>query len=600
MTGSRNRPRRIPGPLLGAVLLLLFGAVAPREAAAQVGQPLQLAPPESEAPDTGGAATNRSTPAEDSSDRELPGAGVEGIEVDRLEELNPETIGILDPGADGLGPEMWAGTPRHVVEALLPHISGTLASPTLRGLARRLLLSSSAPPARRQASDSRKGSLLNLRAGRLAALGEMAGLAELLRVVPRRFHDDALSRRRAEALFLTGRTQQACQVVQRALENSQARYWEKALAVCQVATDARQQASLTATLLRETGGADGSGFLRVFDALDAGNADSLDLETLEPLSVALLLAGGAAPPEGAWRSGGMAVALALAEDGSAPLPQRLRAAELAASRGALPPEKLRSLYMAHEAGDAATDPDGAPDALARAGLYQAVRQAATQAERVDGLRRLFEATPPRLYLAMSRVAAPFLVNVEPRAGLAGFAALAGRALYAADRREAADRWLTMAQEESIINPEAAAAVTALWPYARLSGAAEVPVNGGLAAWRSAHAAPEPEVARRESLLRAAFQALGERDERVWIEIAADAPLPARPMPAAARVYALREAGEAGRVGEVVLLALVTLGESGLGACHPMLLGTALAALSQVGLEAEARRLAVEAALVNGI
>jgi len=599
MTGSRNSPGRIPGPFLGAVLLLLLGAVAPREAAAQVGQPLQLAPPESEAPDSGGAATNRPTPAEDPADRELPGAGVEGIEVDRLDELNPETIGILDPGADGLGPDMWAGTPRHVVEALLPHISGTLASPTLRELARRLLLSSSAPPARRKASDSRKGSLLNLRAERLVALGEMAGLAELLRVVPRRFHDDALSRRRAEALFLTGRTQQACEVVERALEGSQARYWEKALAVCQVASEARQQASLTATLLRETGGADGSDFLRVFDALDAGDADSLELETLEPLSVALLLAGGATPPEGAWRSG-MPVVLALAEDGAAPPPQRLRAAEFAASRGALPPEKLRLLYMAQEAGDAATDPEGAPDALARAGLYQAVRQASTQAERVDGLRRLFEATPPWLYLAMSRVAAPFLVNVEPRAGLSGFAALAGRALYAADRREAADRWLTMAQEESIINPEAAAAVTALWPYARLSGAAEVPVNGGLAAWRSAHAAPESEVARRESLLRAAFQALGERDDRVWIEIAADAPLPARPMPAAARVYALREAGEAGRVGEVVLLALVTLGESGLGACHPMLLGTALAALSQVGLEAEARRIAVEAAIANGV
>jgi hypothetical protein len=239
-------------------------------------------------------------------------------------------------------------------------------------------------------------------------------------------------------------------------------------------------------------------------------------------------------------------------------------------------------------------------------LVQALRAAEAPARRAELAEALFaqpaaRAAPAR-FLATARLLAPELARLPVRPELAWFAETAGRALYAADRREAAGRWLRMAQQEAIINPKAAAAVTALWPYAELSGAGEVPANGGLGVWRQAQDAAETaELALRQSVLRAALEGLGLRPERRWVEIALDGPAEARPAPSTAVLYALRDAGEAGRVGETVLLTLLVLGgHGGLDACHPAALRQALFALRSVGLEDAARRIAVEAAVFNGI
>jgi hypothetical protein len=72
------------------------------------------------------------------------------------------------------------------------------------------------------------------------------------------------------------------------------------------------------------------------------------------------------------------------------------------------------------------------------------------------------------------------------------------------------------------------------------------------------------------------------------------------VPNAALLYALDEASEARRIGETVLLSLIVLGEQGPGESHAYALSTVLTALGRIGLESEARALAIEAALASGI
>ena len=55
-----------------------------------------------------------------------------------------------------------------------------------------------------------------------------------------------------------------------------------------------------------------------------------------------------------------------------------------------------------------------------------------------------------------------------------------------------------------------------------------------------------------------------------------------------------------KVGETVLLVLITLGERGPSESDPVVLGNCLKALLAVGLEREARMLALEALLINGL
>jgi hypothetical protein len=229
------------------------------------------------------------------------------------------------------------------------------------------------------------------------------------------------------------------------------------------------------------------------------------------------------------------------------------------------------------------------------------------ATRAEVLRvALQNAQDSGFYQAAVSVLLPLLLEIPASPELAWFAGPAGRALYAAGRFEQASAWLALGRQEAILNPQAATAVAALWPYSRLAGDVALTTDSNLAAWnalRDGQGGPDGAgegQGRRQTLLRAAFQALGEQDPLPWNTIAALSTAEARPLANAALLFALQDAGESGRVGEAVLLSLAVLGQAGPAESHIMALSTALTALNRVGLGKEARALAIEAALANGV
>ena len=628
MTGSRSSRAALTVGL-AALFLLTGGAAAPSFVVAQstaqdtgdrsqtIGEPLRLGPPDP-ARDADGAAAEsdpgRTSTSGDSGSRDAAAAreSPNGVEVDQLDEMSLETLGVLDADSGALGADMWSGTPRRRVEALLPRLPGELDAPVLRDLARRLLLSPAVAPERQHAEGGSRD-LLALRVDRLAAIGAIDGLMRLIDALPRHTDSPGVLRHRVTALLLRHERPTACRSVRAAVRESDGAFWQKALALCQFADGEIAQADLTVRLLREQAGADHAGFMALYDAATAERErlpDGLP-KALDPLHLGLILAGELPLPDNRLNglSAGTLAAVATADRG--PLTLRARAAERAAALDALPVDVLGQLYDQFTFADA--DLTSAASQIAererdklapvrrRALLYQAVRQEPAASVRAELLRQLLSERTPGAFVATAKLLADDLTRLEVQSDLAWFAATAGRALYAADRPKAAGRWLRMVQQEAIINPKAAAAVTALWPYAMLAGAEELPANGGLAAWRQAQDGAGPAtVAARESLLRALLGALGRATERSWVEIALDAPARPQPAPPAALVYALQEAGEAGRRGETVLLTLLVLGPQGLKDCHPAAVGTAVTALKRVGLDPTARRLALQAAIFQGI
>ena len=561
---------------------------------------------DADAGENGGDASRQAGDRDGAADDDGP----EGIEVDRLGTLDTGTLGILDPGDGGLGPNMWRQTPRHVVESLLPRIPAELDSPALRSLARRLLLSSSAPPDRRQTPEGDVPSLLRLRVDRLMALGHYMDTARLLRVVPRRQQTRALKRVRVTAALLAGEREQACQVVAGTVAEAEAPFWQTALAVCQMARGQRQQAGLTASLLREMADRPAR-FLAVYDAVRAGTP--LPGPPYPPMAAALLLYGERAVPAALAKTRDPGLARAVAGHAATPARRRVAAAERAAAAELLAPAELRRRYRkvafpenllaAARARRLVLAPPAAgvlSPAARRALRFQAAVTASEPAARARIMAKVFADVPSARYVAVARAFLPLISAHGARPELAWFAGTAGRVLYAAGRADAATRWLKLAREEAVITPDAAAALTALWPYARLAGGAAVPMNGGLAAWRGAQPADGARVALQEGLLRAAFQALQAGDPRTWLAMSAETPAQARAVPPASLIYALRQAGMGARTGEVALLSVIALGATGLADVHPLTLNTALTALHEVGLTATARRLAIEAALANGI
>ncbi len=570
------------------------------------------------------AAPPQAVPGQTSVTSVDPAPGRAVIEINPLADIAPESLGVLGVEDGGFGLDMWRGTPRHVVESLLRRLPPRMSSRGMRDMARRLLLTVAPPPAaKRQVLASTSASagdlpakgagvstqLLIERSRRLADLSEIPALLTLLSVVPGHLEQEDLDRLHVETLLLNHEQAEACRRIRNSIAiYHQLEFWQKAMVFCNMAGGDLDRGMLGLALLRELGLADDPLFFALANRfVGVGEEDAPLAGILSPLHVAMLLALEAPLPAAVFDGAEPGILFAIATAPKMTPLERAAAAEQACAQGIVDGAALGRGYDAipfapEQLGNAIAAAAELEGAAARALLYQAARGEALPSARAEVLRVALEAAArANLYVATAEVYGPLIAGIDPTPQMAWFAETAGRALYGARQLQRANAWLALSRQESIINPQASAAVAALWPYARLAGGEIPAAEGGLEAWHAMREAAGTEPpSGATGLLRASFQALGELDSLNWNDIAAQSDSSGGPMPDAAFLYALEDASEARRVGETVILSLIVLGEAGPAGAHPMALGAVISGLSRIDLEREARALAIEAALGNGI
>lgn len=549
-------------------------------------------------PGAGNATTVAPAPAD------VETAVPQGIEVGALGAMDPSSIGLLDSPTDGsLGVGMWTGTPRTVIEQLLPKLPMATGSAVMHDLARRLLLTSAAVP-----SGTTSGpSLLAIRIERLAAGGMLSEVNQLLRLASPKLNDPALARARMNGLLLSGDNAGACDVARGMIEADADAIWQKVVAFCLALNGETARVELYAQLLRELGHEDAA-FYSLLSALTNQPASPVDsLPSPLPLHLAMLRAARQAIPEDAVGEAEPMVLRAIATSPNATTELRLAAAERAAVQHALPVDALRQIYLGLR-----FTPEDRANALARAeqlpgprsnALLLQVAQIESQpmgrATTIDAAQTAGGKSGQAELAA--RVYLPLLQDLEPTVELSWFASAAGRAAAAAGDMATAFAWLDSAQRHaSLENEDAVRAVIALWPLVQVGDSERrLPYSDDVRQnwWKALQAWEAPErfalAQRYYTLLQALNYPL---PEMAW-EALYDGPLrEAAPVATPALRFALSRASTEGRVGETVLLALLALGPGGPDRAGAVTLGDVVSALSNVGLSADAHAVAREAML----
>lgn len=544
-----------------------------------------------------------------------PVSGPSGIQVDALSSLSPDSVGTLGPAEGGLGSDMWRGTPRALADRLLPQLPAGTGSAAMRGLMRRLLLSTAIAP-----EGPGTGSLLGRRLDRLTAMGDRAALADLLKVSPERGTDDSAQRAEADAQFLAGEVKQACAVVVGRIGASDDLHWRKALVFCQMVSGEGPKASLGASLLREQK-IDDAPYFELLDAVAApGKVTVASLPRPTALHIAMARVGKVKLPADVAGSGDPMVLAAVAVSPGLPPETQIDAAEKAEAAGALPTDTLRHIYgsVAFSKAEMANSLSKAEDnksGLGRALLYRAVLAQTVPTAQAEAIAKaLAHARDGGRYATAARVYQVHLQKLPPLSDHLWLAPEAIRALLAAGDEATAKTWIDALATAAQLSEEYQGMQAQLAPLTRLAGGAAAPWSGNsVEAWwvqrnqpmKPIKGAKDTKTANPATadaaILFTLLDAFGDVvPEALWREALGAPARDPGTVPSAALWRTLEQAAAGKRVAETTALALIGLGEGGPAKANPMFLRHAITALRMVGLEKDARALAVETALALGL
>ena len=535
-----------------------------------------------------------------------PPSADDGIQVGSLDAIDPDAAGVPLPGIEAFPADVWSGSRRARIEALLPRLPVAAPSFAMRRLALGLLASPAQPPA----GEGEAGALALARSERLAAMGARdAALALLERAGPAggqsltaRIENDRLlaaldlDAACAEILGKTGRTGDG--------------YWRRVRILCQAHAGLIEAATLGLELLLETDSAPDPVFDDTIYAM-AGLAEPVvdPLADPTPLRVAAWrLAQLPIPAEAVTRAAPDVLPAIVVAPESLPA-TRLLAAERAEATGALPIEALRDIYRAmsfssEERADALAQVESLEPPLGRALMLQAIEAETAPALQAELLAEaLFLAEAQGAHGTAARAFAHLVGTVPPAPAHVWFSAAAGRALIAAGEVDAAARWYALATDHASRNPEAMRASLRLWPLMLLSGDDDHLTTAKFGAWLALRAdeSGRTVAVARANWLAILVDALGGRvDPEVWDRLLLDEQPVAARAPALALANGLSKAAEGGQLGETVLLALLLLGDSGPAAAGIVTVKPVVSNLVSVGLQEEARAIALESALAAGL
>jgi hypothetical protein len=544
-----------------------------------------------------------------------PGEVNSGIEIGTLGQVDEGSVGLLDSSNGGLGTAMWTGTGRRVVERLLGQVPGPTSSPVMGDLARRLLLTSARPPQGAHGGVS----LLALRLHQLNAAGRADDIVQLLARSGGARPSPAAAMEFANGALGAGDTNRACNMLSvlpvggDTSSDEIAAFALRLSIFCQISGGQLGAANLTVELAREQGFGD-----LYFLALAAQATDGLKLDAPIPavfdaLTFRMLLLAKRPVPNDVVARVTPNLLVSMAAGGAYDPEIQVAAAERAAALGLLSGDEMAAAYLSVPY--SREDVDGvrigrepASPYRRRALYHQAVLDELVPAGRADLLSTLFfREAAGDAYRATLLAHMSSLSSVPPSSVLTAFAPLAVRAFVERGDRVRAGMWLSVLEGQDVAarqQRELRAIVRLIDPGARivpLGFKAEdennfIPAILQDALDDLATGGQARDFAAMEIVL---LDALGfQISQSVWDALLAAGDLPSGVVPSPTLMRKLQIVSENAQRGETVMLVLAGLAEAGPSGTHPKSIGDMVAALMRVGLEEDARRLAVEALLAR--
>lgn len=491
---------------------------------------------------------------------------------------------VMAPDTLGLPLDLWRGLDLAILEKLFAALDLPPRSPALHLLWRRMLLSSATPPAGAKNPDD----FLVLRQDALYRSGLLSDMAEMLdKVGP---SGPLLQVLRARVDIGLGARAAGCQAIKvlppgSGLPGRFKGHVQVLAGYCAAAAGDAAAASLAASIAREEGiAADFS--LTLLDSIEGGAGRIALPARVSLIDYRLLEVLGSVDGAKVVQKAEPALLVALAGSTAADVRLQTAAAEAALRLNALTPEAVADVYRRRPEPEAPGAPEKheQADALHRAGLFRAVEAAHAPEAKARLVRALLEdARRTGAHMQTARLLVSPLWP-SPESGV--LAETIVEIALAAGDFELARRW--------------AESSASLQYWLALIDIADPPRQGGRQSGLlhvdalAARGRVGTDVLHRLATVLDALDI--DVPMGIW-EAASRMPQPAGGyLPETGVLAELAQVSQRKDAGHTALVVLRALGSRSAGEAHILALGDAVRALKRVGLEADARRLGVEALL----
>ncbi|WP_374377823.1 hypothetical protein [Dongia sp.] len=560
--------------------------------------PVQPAPqqpaPQQPAPQPGAAPTATPLPPPpEPGAQTVPAPGQPSAPAEIMTQPMPDIPAAS--AATGLGADIWQASEVSRLMGLVPKLPAPVSVPSLADLQRRLLLTD-APSA---GASGPVDPLKPVRADKLHQMGFNDAAISLTQGTPQSGPMDP--QEAVEKALLVNDTNGACQMVDQQMARNQVPdlFFRRAVIFCQIMRQQNDPASLGLDLLRERNDPDPA--TKDFIALASlANGETKrvpkNVAVPDPLNVALMKTVGMPAPNAIGAAPvvpvGTGGSVMIARDATRPLPERVAAAELAHRFGLIPAQELSELYLQMPAGiaDPTTAISMGDTVELRAQLYQAAYRAQMPAQKARAIDAALKKAQQRGdYLVQAELYGPLASQIAPSRDMPFFAPQAARLMFVIGQTDKGGYWLNTvaANTRAFSRPGEKEGLDLLGQIAGLPGSGD-PV----AAWTQASGTANPRVELLYSLLAGL-------NRPVTSTVAGSFQAsPVIPLGSPAAEIVAAAAGK--RKGEAITLALVGIGGDKAIAADPIILGSALRSLIDLGLEADARRIAREIAVLAGL
>lgn len=498
-----------------------------------------------------------------------------------------ELAPVMAPDASGLPLDLWRGLDLKSLEELLAALNLPPRSPGLHQLWRRMLLSSAPPPA--GAPDPE-----HFVAVRLEALYRSGLLAEMEAVLNRTgARGPVLDILRARRDIGLGRRREGCTAISTLSAPSSGLpvrlkgEMQLLAGYCAAVAGDAQAAGLAADLAREEG-LEAELPLAVLAGVASDTKPKLALpQRVLLLDYRFLELLGPVNAQQVFDKAEPALLAMLAGNGEADASLQIAAAEAALRLNAIAPDAMAQVYRGRSLPKAGhIDPAVSDPLLRRALFFQAVEAARTPAQRARFLHALLgDARRSGFALQMAAVIAPLASGLSQSPDVAWFAETGLELALVAGDFDQARRWAHSANLQhwqgliDLLDPaRRGGRIPSLAPIEDLAA------NGRLS----------PDALHR---LATVLDALDIDVPIALWDAASRTPQPASGyLPETGVLADLAQSTQRRDGARAILLVMRSLGPGGAEAANVLALGDAIRALKRIGLEADARRLALEALL----